>query len=343
MTEVAVVVLNYNGRHYLDECLASLRRLRTPVQMVVADNGSTDDSVAYLQARHADVWVLDLKRNWGFAEGYNRALAQVTTPWAVLLNNDATLEPDWLEHTLACAADHPRAAVLGGKLLFNDPQARILQSVGARFTNAGTAFEVGWGQPDQGQYDAATVTASIPGAAALVRREVFFALGGFDRHYFAYLEDVDVCWRAWLAGYEVWVEPRAVAFHRFGGSWGGRASATRIYYMQRNRLANIVKLLEPASLPAALALSIAYDGYRLVEYTTRRDGAALRALVTGTLAFWRALPQLLRERARWQRARQRRDADLRARGLLVSALEGFREYRRLGKLGSTASAQAAAS
>lgn len=332
MADIAVVVLNYNGRQYLGDCLASLRRLRTPVEIVVADNGSTDDSVAYLQAHHPEARMLALNHNWGFADGYNRALAQVTTPWVVLLNNDATLEPDWLEHVLARAEGHPRAAVLGGKLLFNDAQARIVQSVGARFTDAGTAFEVGWGQPDVGQYEAATITASIPGAAALIRREAFFKLGGFDRGYFAYLEDVDLCWRAWLAGYEVWYEPQAVAFHRFGGSWGGRASPTRIYYMQRNRLANIVKLLEPASLPSALALSIGYDSYRLLEYAARRDGLALRALITGTLSFWRALPGLLHERQRLQGARQLRDSDLRAKGLLVSALEGFREYRRLGKL-----------
>ncbi len=332
MAEVAIVILNYNGRQYLDDCLASLNRLCTPVDIVVADNGSTDDSLAYLKAHHPEVRVLALNHNWGFAEGYNRALAQVTTPWVVLLNNDATLEPDWLEYMLARAAHHPRAAVLGGKLLFSDTRERILQSVGSCFTDAGTAFEIGWGQPDTGQYDVSAITASIPGAAALIRRDIFFELGGFDSTYFAYLEDVDFCWRAWLAGYEVWYESQAVAFHRFGGSWGGRASPARIFYMQRNRLANIVKLLEPASLPAALALSIGYDGYRLLEYAARRDGPALRALVTGTLASWRALPQLLGERARIQRTRQLRDSDLRAQGLLVSALEGFREYRRLGKL-----------
>lgn len=334
MAEVAIVILNYNGRQYLDACLASLKQLQTPADVVVADNGSTDDSLAHLQTQHPEVRVLDLNHNWGFAEGYNRALAQVATPWVVLLNNDATLEPDWLEHLLARAAQQPRAVVLGGKLLFSNRTTRTLQSVGSRFTDAGTAFEIGWGQPDTGQYDVPTLTASIPGAAMLVRRDIFFELGGFDSTYFAYLEDVDVCWRAWLAGYEVWYEPRAVAFHHFGGSWGGRVSPARIHYMQRNRLANIVKLLEPASLPAALALSIGYDGYRLLEYTARRDGSALRALFTGTFAFWRALPQLLRERARLQPTRQLRDADLRATGLLVSALEGFREYRRLGKLQS---------
>jgi GT2 family glycosyltransferase len=255
---IALVVLNYNGCALLDECLASLRRLTVPAEIIVADNGSTDDSLAHLRAHHPDVRVLTLKKNWGFAEGYNRALAQVTAPWVALLNNDALPEPDWLAQLLAAAERHPRAAILGGKLLFGGLPAergRVVQCAGTRFTTAGTAFEIGWGQPDGGQYDAPTVTASIPGAALLIKRAVFVELGGFDPDYIAFLEDVDLCWRAWLAGHEMWYEPSAVAFHGFGSSWGGRASPRRIELMQRNRLANMVKLLEPPSLLGGLAVS----------------------------------------------------------------------------------------
>lgn len=340
---IAVVILNFNGRTLLDDCLSNLRRLTTPAEIIVADNGSTDDSLAHLRAHHPHVRVIALEKNWGFAEGYNRALAQVDADWLALLNNDALPEPDWLEQLLAAAERHPRAAIVGGKLLFGGVPAergRILQCAGAGFTSAGTAFEVGWGQPERGQYDEPAATASIPGAALLIKREVFVKLGGFDGDYFAYLEDVDLCWRAWLAGHEVWYEPSAVAFHHFGGFWGGRASPRRIELMQRNRLANMIKLLEPLTLLNGLAVSIAYDAYRVLEYSLRRDWSALRALMAGTVAFGRALPQLLRARTAIQRARQVSDAKLRARGLLVSALTGFREYRRLGQLGVSAQAGA---
>ncbi len=333
MTEVSVVILNLNGRPYLERCLASLRRLTVPVEAVVADNGSQDDSATYVRENFPEVRVVELSRtNLGFAEGYNRALALVDKPWLLLLNNDANLEPAWLERLLQAAQQNPRAAILGGKLLFANAAGRVLQSAGARFTDSGAAFEIGWGQPDQGQYDRAGHVGSIPGAAMLIRRETFFELGGFDAAYFAYLEDVALCWKAWLAGYEVWYDPGAVAYHRFGASGGGRASAFRIRWMQRNRLANMIKFLEPASLLQALPVSVGYDVYRVIEYGARGHWAASRAIWEGRLAFWRSLRPILDQRAAIQPRRQIGDRDLRARGLLVPARTAFMEYRRLNRL-----------
>ncbi len=346
MTEVAVVVLNYNGRHLLDACLGSLARLATPIEAVVADNGSSDGSLEHLRQHHPQVRAIDLGGNLGFARGYNQALAQVDCPWLALLNNDATLAPDWAAALLDYARAHPHAGILGGKLLFAaqpgaaQPQAAhgpasprpTLQCAGASFTNAGTAFEIGWGQADTGQFDRPREVGAVPGAAMLVRREVWRELGGFEGSYWAYLEDVDLCWRAWLRGHEVHYVPGAVAHHTFGASFGGRASPRRIYWMQRNRLANMLTHLQARSLPGALAVSLAYDAYRVLEYAGRGQFQALRALTGGTLAGWRALPALLARRRRVQAARVLSDRALRDRGLMVPALAAFREYRRLGRL-----------
>jgi len=333
MPEVSVVILNLNGRPYLEQCLASVRRLTVPVEVVVADNGSQDDSAAFVRENFPEVRVVELSQtNLGFAEGYNRALALVDKPWLLLLNNDANLEPTWLECLLQAAQRNPRAAILGGKLLFSNAAGRVLQSAGARFTDSGSAFEIGWGQPDQGQYDRASYVGSIPGAALLIRRKTFFELGGFDSAYFAYLEDAALCWKAWLAGYEVWYDPAAVAYHRFGASGGGRAAPFRIRWMQRNRLANMLKFLEPASLLRALPVSLAYDAYRMLEYAARGHPAASRAMWEGRLAFWHDLRPIFRQRADIQRHRQIGDRELRARGLLVPAWTAFVEYRRLNRL-----------
>ncbi len=340
MPDVAVVILNLNGRPWLDDCLSSLQQSTIPLEVVVADNGSTDDSVAYVCEHYPRVRVVELGKNWGFAEGYNRALAAVDHPWAVMLNNDATLTPDWVERLLAVAAREPRAAILGGKLLFSPLKGifdgrgngKVIQSAGVKFTDSGAAFEIGMGEPDQGQYDRPALVASVPGAALLIKREVFSALGGFDARYFAYLEDVDLCWRAWLAGYEVHYAPEAVAFHRYGQSGGGRASPFRIKWMERNRLANMFKHLEPASLAQALVISALYDLYRVLEFIAQRHLAGLRALITGNLAFWKDLRPILAERARIQRGRRISDRALRQRGLLVPALTALREYRRLNRL-----------
>jgi GT2 family glycosyltransferase len=334
MREVGIVVLNYNGGSVLLDCLASARAQTVPVDVVVADNASRDDSLAAARARFPDARFLAFDRNHGFAGGYDLALAEVPNPWLVLLNNDAFLAPDWVERLLAAAAQRPAAPIWGGKLLLDEPGRTPprVQSAGACFTETGAAFELGWGEDDRGQRDQPGLTASIPGAALLVRRDAFFALGAFDAAYFAYLEDVDLCWRAWLAGHEVRYEPAAVARHRYGATGGGRDSPFRIRLMQRNRLANMLKHLEARTLPRALAVSAAYDAYRWLEFLLRGRFAAWRAHAQGTAAFWRDAPRLRAERRRIQTGRRLTDRDLRERGLLVSALVGLRESRRLARV-----------
>jgi GT2 family glycosyltransferase len=335
MPEVAVIVLNYNGSALLANCLGSLARLSTPARWVVADNGSNDGSLDYVRQSFPGVDVFDLGGNLGFAAGYNAAIALVDSPWLVLLNNDATLQPDWIEQLLCWAKNRPQAAILGGKLLFgpagSGERGRV-QSAGASFTDAGTAFEMGWGVEDRGQFDDPRMVGAIPGAAMLVRREVFLQLGGFDASYGAYLEDVDLCWRAWLMGYEVHYVPSAVGHHEYGASGGGRAAPYRIRLMQRNRLANMVKNLEQGSLVRGLAVSFAYDAYRVLEYLRGGQTAALRALASGTWAFAREFRRVASQRAQIQRSRVLTDRELRARGLLVPAVSAFREYRRLQKV-----------
>jgi GT2 family glycosyltransferase len=332
MPDVAVVVLNYNGRALLSDCLDSLAHLTTPARCVLADNGSTDGSLDHVRQNYPWVETIDLGGNLGFAAGYNAALAQIDCPWLVLLNNDAALQPDWAEHLLCWAESRPQAAILGGKLLFRPSQPnepRRLQSAGASFTDAGTAFEIGWGMEDHGQFNQPRLVGAIPGAAMCVRREVFQQLGGFDVGYGAYLEDVDLCWRAWLAGHEVHYVPAAVARHQYGASGGGRLSAYRIRLMQRNRLANMVKNLERGSLVRGGAVSLAYDTYRMLEYLRRGQFEALRALASGTRAFINEFRAITDRRVQVQRTRVVTDQTLRERGLLVPALSAFREYRRL--------------
>jgi GT2 family glycosyltransferase len=334
VNDIAVVILNFNGRPLLEQCLSSLDRLTVRVQPVVADNGSTDDSAAYVRERFPQVQLIEFGQNWGFAEGYNHALAAIEQPWVVMLNNDAVLDPKWLENLLAVAEREPRAVILGGKLLFSGEgiPGPLIQSAGARFTDSGAAFEIGWGETDRGQYDRPALVGSIPGAALLIKRSVFFELGGFDADYFAYLEDVDLCWRAWLAGYQVRYAPEAVAYHQYGQSGGGRASPFRIRWMERNRLANMFKHLETPSLLRALAVSFAYDVYRMLEFIGRGHWDAPRALAAGNLAFWRGLRPILAQRAHIQRTRKMSDRALREMGLLAPTLTALREYRRLNRL-----------
>lgn len=341
---LAIVVLSFNARAHIDVCLGAALAQTRQARVIVADNGSSDETLAYVRERWPTVETLDLGANHGFAGGYNRALATIDAEWLVLLNSDAVLAPDWCARLLDFAGTHPHAAILGGSLLFwrDGGPTEIAQSLGSHVTDAGTAYEVGWGQPIADlpvKLLDPHATAAIPGAALLIRRSTFWSLGGFDPGYFAYLEDVDLGWRAWLTGDEVWVVPGARAWHAYGASAGGRASPLRVRCMQRNRYANMIKLLEAPTLVSGLITSIAYDMYRVLEYATRGDGHALRALLQGTGEALMRLPRWWEARRRIQRGRKRTDRELREAGLLVPALAALREYRRLARLGTQSAAR----
>ena len=337
--DVAIVVLTYNARAHIDACLKAALAQTRPVRVVVADNGSSDGTVAHVREAWPSVELLDFGANLGFAGGYNRALAAVDAEWLALVNADAVLAPDWCERLLAFAGEQPNAVVLGGALLFwrDGAPTDVIQSLGCRFTDAGSAFELGWGMP-RAEVPPGWLTpqrtAAIPGAALLIRRRTFWDLGGFDPGYFAYLEDVDLCWRAWLAGGEVWLVPSAVCWHMYGATAGGRVSPLRIRLMQRNRYANMVKLLGSSTLARGLLTSIGYDVYRMLEYVARGRWEGLRALAAGTFEAMGRLPTWWRARRRIQSERRLSDTDLRRAGFLVSALDGMREYRRLSALRS---------
>lgn len=339
-SEFAIVVLTYNARTHIDACLnAALAQTRL-ARVIVADNGSSDGTVAHVREAWPSVELLEFGTNLGFAGGYNRALAAIDAEWLALVNADAVLAPDWCERLLGFASEHPGAVILGGALLFwrDGAPTDIVQSLGCRFTDAGSAFELGWGMPRAEvptQWLTPQRTAAIPGAALLIRRRTFWDLGGFDPGYFAYLEDVDLCWRAWLAGGEVWLVPSAVCWHTYGATAGGRVSPLRVRLMQRNRYANMVKLLGSLTLITGLVTSLGYDGYRMLEYVARGRWEGLRALATGTFEAAGRLPVWWRARRRIQSTRRLSDKDLRDAGFLVSALEGMREYRRLSALRST--------
>jgi GT2 family glycosyltransferase len=335
--DLAIVVLTYNARAHIDVCLQAATAQSVPARVIVADNGSADDTVAHVRAAWPAVDVLEFGANLGFAGGYNRALAAVDAEWLVLLNADAVLAPEWCESLLDFSAAHPQALVLGGALLFwrDGAPSDVVQSLGSRFTDAGSAFEVGWGMPRAevpADWLTPHATAAIPGAALLIRRKTFWDLGGFDPGYFAYLEDVDLCWRAWLAGGEVWVVPTAQCWHAYGATAGGRVSPLRVRLMQRNRYANMVRLLQAPTLAAGLLTSIGYDGYRMLEYVAHGRWEGLRALAAGSLEAVKSLPRWWRARQGIQARRRRTDRELRAAGFLVSALAGMREYRRLATL-----------
>ncbi len=222
---VAIVVLNYNGRDYLERFLPSALGVTYPnFRVVVADNGSSDGSVDFLKESYPEVEVLDLVENHGFAGGYNLALQQVEAEYYVLLNSDVEVTPGWLEPIIelmerdkTVAACQPKIKDHGQKDYFEYAGAAggWIDSLGYPFCR-GRLFSVC--ERDNGQYDTTQEIFWASGAAMVVRARLFLAIGGFDEDYFAHYEEIDLCWRLKRAGYKIMARPRSVVYHVGGGT-----------------------------------------------------------------------------------------------------------------------------
>jgi GT2 family glycosyltransferase len=246
---VAIVILNWNGKKHLEQFLPSvLATTYRNFQIVVADNGSTDDSVAFIHSSYPSVRVLQSPVNEGFARGYNTALKQVTANYYVLLNSDVEVSPGWLEPMVALLENDDSIGACQPKLL--DFKTRTM------FEYAGGAG--GWldayGYPfckgrifddceeDKGQYDAAEPIFWASGAALFIRPELFHSAGGFDPFFFAHQEEIDLCWRIQLMGYKIYSCPSSVVYHVGGGTLP-KGNTRKVFLNFRNNMIMLSKNL----------------------------------------------------------------------------------------------------
>ncbi|OPZ20127.1 MAG: N-acetylglucosaminyl-diphospho-decaprenol L-rhamnosyltransferase [candidate division BRC1 bacterium ADurb.BinA364] len=209
----SVVVLTYNSRGYIVDCLESLRADSTPgKEILLVDNASKDGTVDLLRERYPDLPLIANAKNRGVAAGWNQGWRRSRAPFVAFVNPDMTFDSGWLEALLAALQADPQAAVAGAKLLY--PGGRIIQHAGAGLLDNGQSYHRGCGEIDRGQYDEPGPAEYVTGAAMLVRRDALEALGGFDEDYFpAYYEDSDFCVRVWRSGRKVLYVPSSRIIH----------------------------------------------------------------------------------------------------------------------------------
>ncbi len=223
--KLAIVILNWNGRGFLEKFLPTLLA-HTPdyARVVVADNASSDDSVAFLKSHFPDVDLVLNDQNYGFAQGYNVALAQIDADYYCLLNSDIEVAPGWVAPVMEVLEAHPDIAAVQPKIRSYHEREKF------EYAGAAGGFIDKYGYPfcrgrlfdtienDEGQYDSAMDIFWATGAALFVRSQVYRQLGGLDADFFAHMEEIDFCWRVKNAGYRIVVEPRSVVFHVGGGT-----------------------------------------------------------------------------------------------------------------------------
>ncbi len=289
----SVIIPNYNGMRFLPTVLAALERQTfRDFEVIVVDDASSDDSVAWIEANHPDVRVLVNRRNEGFVRSCNIAGDAARGRILVLLNSDTEPEPTWLAELVRGVCAHPDAAIFASKLLLFDRRDR-LHSAGDVLGLDGIPRNRGVWEEDRGQYDAETAIFSGCGAAVAYRKDVWQALGGFDEDFWMYLEDVDFAFRAHLLGWRAVFVPQARVYHHLSAT-GGDVLAS--YYVGRNTIWTLVKnmprglLLRHLPRMAAAQAAIALDALRHIR------GEAARARLRGQLAALWGLPRQLQKR-----------------------------------------------
>ena len=303
MKKIAIIILNWNGKKLLAQFLPTVlaHSLGDNSEVVVADNGSTDDSVSFLQTKFSNVPLILLDQNYGFAEGYNRAIAQVNSEYVVLLNSDVETTSDWLQPLVDYMDTHPEVTAVQPKIrAYHDKE---------KFEYAGAAggFIDRYGYPfcrgrildvletDTGQYDETIPVFWATGACLFIRRKDYIEAGGLDARFFAHQEEIDLCWRLNARSRRVMCIPQSTVYH-VGGASLSTDNPRKTYLNFRNNLLMLYKNVQPKRLFSTFAMRYALDFLAFTHQLVLGRFNNARAIVR---AHW----DFLRMRSSFQPAR----------------------------------------
>jgi len=297
MSRIAVVILNFNGRSFLQRFLPSVIQYSKEAEIVVADNASTDDSVEFLKSHFPELRLLINNKNSGFAGGYNWALSQLDSKYFVLLNSDIQVTENWLtpllklmESDKSIAVCHPKILSYNQKQLFEYAGASggFIDKLGYPFCR-GRVFENL--EIDKGQYDDAREVFWATGACMFVRADVYHALDGLDDDFFAHMEEIDFCWRAKNEGFKIYVQPASIIYHVGGGTLP-RNSSQKTYLNFRNNFALLYKNLPQNRLWKVLIIRLFLDGLAGLKFLLEGHGKDMLAVVRAHFYFYTHLNKL---------------------------------------------------
>lgn len=302
--KVAVVILGWNGKKYLEQFLPSLiQHTSTELcEIIVADNCSTDDSVEFVKANYPSIQIIQNERNGGYAGGYNDALKQVKAKYFVLLNQDIEVTENWVENIIAVMDANENIAAAQPKLrAYNERSAfeyaggsgGYLDKLGYAFCR-GRLFETI--EKDEGQYDDVKEIFWATGACLFVRADVYDKAGGLDEDFFAHQEEIDFCWRINSMNYKIVCVPSSVVYHVGGGSLS-YGNPRKTYLNFRNNLMMLFKNLPASVLVWKLFLRMILDGLAAISTVMKTKGfAEFFAILKAHFSFYASIPLLLKKR-----------------------------------------------
>jgi GT2 family glycosyltransferase len=292
MDKIAIVILNWNGASMMRRYLPSvLQHSRGEAVVYVADNASTDDSVDMLRTEFPDCRIIQLEKNWGFAEGYNKALAEVEAEYYVLLNSDVEVTSHWLTPLVEFMDGHPEVAVCQPKLLsvadrdsfeYAGACGGLLDRYGYPFCRGRIFSTV---EKDQGQYDSRQEILWATGAALMIRAADYKAVGGLDGRFFAHNEEIDMCWRLRIRGRGVWCVPESRVYHVGGGTLP-KSNPMKTFLNFRNNLTMLYKCLPDKELAHVMRVRRWLDYVAALEMLLlQRNVGDFKAVLRARRAF----------------------------------------------------------
>ena len=297
----AIVILNWNGEALLERYLPLVVKYSGDADIYVADNASTDGSVALVQENFPNVYLLQNSANNGFAKGYNDALKKVDADIYCLLNSDVEVTPGWLEPIKEAFLKLPEASIIQPKIL------DLLRRDYFEYAGACGGFLDQFGYPfcrgrifqaiekDEGQYDDTREIFWATGACMFIKSEVFHSLGGFDEDYFAHQEEVDLCWRAQNKGLKIYYVGASHIYH-LGGSTLSNMNPKKTYLNFRNSLYSITKNLPRKKAFPIIFVRLLLDGIAAIRFILQLKPAHCVAVIRAHLSFYRHFGKMYRKR-----------------------------------------------
>ncbi|HTY21533.1 MAG TPA: glycosyltransferase family 2 protein [Desulfomonilaceae bacterium] len=322
---VAVLVLNLNGAHFLDDCFRALLSIQHPLMDIyLVDNHSNDNSLELTRTHYPTIRIIQHDTNLGFGGAYDRVIRQLDHDYVVLLNNDTVVDEGWLDALLRVAERDVRIAACGSKIVMKwDPD--VIDHAGGMLTMIGSGLDRGKWSKDRGQYDQSGEVGFACGCSLLIKRDAYLKAGGFDPDYLAYHEDVDLCWRLRLLGYSIMYVPDSIVHHHMGGGETPTIGTPfKTYLCQKNRLANVIRNMGVPRLLSAFPVSVTYDAVRTIQFLVQGQGDLLASLFRGYLDTFKNFGKLWRQRSIVQKSRVVSEKDLGR--FFVPVIDSVRAY-----------------
>ena len=288
---IAIVILNWNGVRLLEEFLPSVVAHSTEADVYVADNASTDTSIAFVEKHYPDITIIKNKENGGYAKGYNDALKHVHAEIFCLLNSDVAVTPNWLQPIIEVYQNQPEIAIIQPKILdyknkeyfeYAGAAGGFIDKLGYPFCR-GRIFQAL--EKDKGQYNDVMEIFWATGACLFIKQEVFNELGGFDEDYFAHQEEVDLCWRAQNRGYKVYYVGNSTIYH-LGGSTLSNMNPKKTFLNFRNSLFSIIKNIPTKRAIGIILARLLLDGIAAIRFIFQLKFNHCFAILKAHISFY---------------------------------------------------------